>query len=123
LHGVAAFELALKASDILFGKATEKALRSIDEKTFFQVFDGVPVFEIERESLREGAPIVELLATYTQVFPSKGEARKMVQANGVGINKEKVDLNKVIELSDFFNERYLLVQKGKKQYYVLVVGQ
>jgi tyrosyl-tRNA synthetase len=123
LHGVAAFELALKASDILFGKATEEALRSIDEKTFFQVFDGVPVFEIERESLREGAPIVELLATYTQVFPSKGEARKMVQANGVGINKEKVDLNKVIALSDFINERYLLVQKGKKQYYVLVVGQ
>jgi tyrosyl-tRNA synthetase len=121
LHGTAAFELAMKASDILFGKATEEALRSIDEKTFFQVFEGVPVFKIDRELLQEGVPIIELLAAYTQVFPSKGEARKMVQANGVGINKEKVDLNKVIAHSDFINERYLLVQKGKKQYYVLVV--
>ena len=105
---------------MLFGKATADDLRSLDEKTFLAVFDGVPTFEISRADLPLN--ILEALAVRTQVFPSKGEARKMIQANGFSVNKEKfTDPNGSLTESDIIDGKYILVQKGKKDYYILIV--
>ena len=120
VHGEAEYENALKASQMLFGKATADDLRSLDEKTFLAVFDGVPTFEIARERLPMN--ILEALAVETQVFPSKGEARKMIQGNGFSVNKEKfTDPNGSLTEADIIDGKYILVQKGKKDYYILIV--
>ena len=120
VHGQAEYENAVKASQMLFGKATADDLRSLDEKTFLAVFDGVPTFEISRADLPLN--ILEALAVRTQVFPSKGEARKMIQANGFSVNKEKfTDPNGSLTESDIIDGKYILVQKGKKDYYILIV--
>ena len=120
VHGQAEYENAVKASQMLFGKATADDLRSLDEKTFLAVFDGVPTFEISRADLPLN--ILEALAVRTQVFPSKGEARKMIQANGFSVNKEKfTDPNGSLTEADIIDGKYILVQKGKKDYYILIV--
>ena len=120
VHGEAEYENAVKASQMLFGKATADDLRSLDEKTFLAVFDGVPTFEIAREKLPMN--ILEALAVETQVFPSKGEARKMIQGNGFSVNKEKfIDPNGSLTEADIIDGKYILVQKGKKDYYILIV--
>ncbi len=120
VHGEAEYENAVKASQMLFGKATADDLRSLDEKTFLAVFDGVPTFEIARENLPMN--ILEALAVETQVFPSKGEARKMIQGNGFSVNKEKfTDPNDSLTEADIIDGKYILVQKGKKDYYILIV--
>ena len=120
VHGEAEYENAVKASQMLFGKATADDLRSLDEKTFLAVFDGVPTFEIDRAKLPLN--ILEALAVETQVFPSKGEARKMIQGNGFSVNKEKVtDPNGSLTEADIIDGKYILVQKGKKDYYILIV--
>ena len=120
VHGEAEYENAVKASQMLFGKATADDLRSLDEKTFLAVFDGVPTFEIAREKLPMN--ILEALAVETQVFPSKGEARKMIQGNGFSVNKEKfTDPNGSLTEADIIDGKYILVQKGKKDYYILIV--
>jgi len=85
------------------------------------VFSGVPMFEISKSDLEAGIPAIDLLAVNTQVFPSKGEARKMLQANGVAINKSKIDEQKVLSVGDLINNQYLLVQKGKKNYFLINV--
>lgn len=118
VHGAEEYEKAVEASGILFGNATSEALKKLDEQTLLSVFDGVPQFEISKDKL--GSNILELLAVDTNVFPSKGEARKMIQANGVSVNKEKfTDPNGVIDNSFLVNGKYVLVQKGKKNYYLL----
>ncbi|MBQ0149752.1 MAG: tyrosine--tRNA ligase [Bacteroidales bacterium] len=118
VHGEAEYEKAISASEMLFGKGTAEALKALDEKTFLAVFDGVPTFDIERTKLPVG--ILDLLAVETGIFPSKGEARKMVQGNGVSFNKEKVaDINAQIDESFILDGKYILVQKGKKNYYIL----
>lgn len=118
VHGAEEYEKAVEASGILFGNATSEALKKIDEQTLLSVFDGVPQFEISKDKL--GSNILELFAVDTNVFPSKGEARKMIQANGVSVNKEKfTDPNGVIDNSFLVNGKYVLVQKGKKNYYLL----
>ena len=118
VHGAEEYEKAVEASGILFGNATSDALKRLDEQTLLSVFDGVPQFEISKDKL--GGNILELLAVDTNVFPSKGEARKMIQANGVSVNKEKfTDPNGVIDSSFLVNGKYVLVQKGKKNYYLL----
>ena len=118
VHGEAEYEKAISASEMLFGKGTAEALKALDEKTFLAVFDGVPTFDIERSKLPVG--ILDLLAVETGIFPSKGEARKMVQGNGVSFNKEKVaDINAQIDESFILDGKYILVQKGKKNYYIL----
>lgn len=118
VHGAEEYEKAVEASGILFGNATSDALKRLDEQTLLSVFEGVPQFEISKDKL--GYNILELLAVDTNVFPSKGEARKMIQANGVSVNKEKfTDPTGVIDSSFLVNGKYVLVQKGKKNYYLL----
>ncbi len=120
VHGEQEYENAVKASQMLFGKATKEDLRSLDEKTFLEVFDGVPTFEVSRQSLPIG--ILDFLALSTTIFPSKGEARKMIQGNGFSLNKEKVNdpLYNVSE-QDIIDDKYILAQKGKKDYYIIQV--
>lgn len=122
VHSPADLLQAQKASEILFGKATETILREIGSNTLLQIFEGVPQFEVERSELAAGLDIVALLGESTGVFSSKGEARKMIQANGVSINKTKVGIDKVVGMADLLNDRYLLAQKGKKNYYLLIVN-
>ena len=118
VHGEAEYEKALDASNILFGKSTREALQKLDEKTFLAVFDGVPQFALPKEKLSTN--ILDLLAVDTQVFPSKGECRKMIQSNGLSIDKEKfTDIAGTLSEEHLVNGKYVLVQKGKKNYYIL----
>lgn len=119
VHSEEDLENAQKASQILFGNATEDSLRELNEKTFLEVFDGVPQFEIPAELLSEGLDIIDLSAGETSVFSSRGEARKMIQANGFSINKNKVGLEKSVTRQDLINGKYLLAQKGKKNYFLI----
>ncbi|MCF0175710.1 MAG: tyrosine--tRNA ligase [Bacteroidales bacterium] len=120
VHGEAEYENAVKASQMLFGKATAEDLKSLDERTFLAVFDGVPTFEVEKAKLPLG--ILDALAVETCVFPSKGEARKMIQGNGFSINKEKItDPNGTLNESHIIDGKYILAQKGKKDYYIIIV--
>ena len=121
VHGAQEYENAVAASQMLFGNATKDALMGLDEKTFLAVFDGVPTFEVPAEKFPLG--IIDLLAAESQVFPSKGECRKMIQANGVSINKEKVaDINAQIGSESFINGKYILAQKGKKNYFIIKIS-
>src|SRR6056300_36324 len=121
VHSQADLDNALAASQILFGKATEDQLRSLDRATLESVFEGVPQFELAPSNLEGGLDIVEALAEHTAVFPSKGEARKMVQGNGVAINKTKVTVDKQLTSEDVVAGNLILVQKGKKNYYLVRV--
>lgn len=120
IHSQNDYEMALEASEILFGKGTTETLKKLDEQTFLSIFDGVPHCEIKLYDFNTGLSVLELLAEKTNIFPSKGEARKMMTAGGVSMNKEKItDINKVFFDKDLLNEKYLLVQKGKKNYYLI----
>ena len=120
VHGAQEYEKAVSASQMLFGNATSEALKSLDEKTFLAVFDGVPTFEVEDSKFPMG--IIDLLAAESKVFPSKGECRKMIQAAGVSINKEKVtDANATIGCESYINGKYILAQKGKKNYFIIKI--
>ena len=121
VHGRADYEMALEASNILFGKATKESLTKLDEETFLSVFDGVPQFEVSREQV-VGAKAVDLFAETTKCFPSKGEMRKMVQGGGVSLNKEKLAaFDYEISAEDLIEGKYLLVQRGKKNYFLIIV--
>lgn len=122
VHGEEELEKALQASQILFGKATEEALRTLDERTLVSVFEGVGQGSIKRSDLEGGIEIVNLLAENTTLFKSKGEARRMVQENGISINKSKIKLDKMVGVQDLINEKYIVVQKGKKNYFLLTVN-
>jgi tyrosyl-tRNA synthetase len=124
VHGVQQYEMALKASSILFGKSSTEDLATLDERTFLQVFDGVPQAEISKKEYQNTMTVVDLLSEATKaiIFPSKGEARKMIQGGGVSINKEKIsDPNLQLNYS-LLQGKYLLVQKGKKQYYIIRIN-
>jgi len=120
IHGEKEYDFAVKASDILFGNATSELLQSLNEKQLLQVLDGVPQVEMPLARLRaDGLDIVGFLAE-TNIFPSKGEARKMVQSGGVSINKEKVSsIDFTITETVLINGKYILVQKGKKNYFLV----
>ena len=121
VHGEKEYETAVKASQMLFGKASAEDLRSLDEKTFLAVFDGVPTVSIERSCLPLG--MLDALAVQTSIFPSKGEARKMIQQNGFSLNKEKVtDPARLLSEEDIIDGKYILAQKGKKDYYIIIVN-
>ena len=121
LHSEADYQAAVEASNILFGNATADALRALDEETFLQVFEGVEQFEISRDELAAGIGPLDLLAEKTRIFSSKGEARKMIQANGFSMNKAKLtDPQTPITTDALLNGKYLLFQKGKKAYYLVV---
>ena len=121
VHGREEYEKALAATEILFGKATKESLLKLDEKTLLAVFSGVPHFEVERAEA-VGAKAVDLFAEKTQCFASKGEMRKLVQGGGVSLNKEKLSaFDKTITEEDLLDGKYLLVQRGKKNYYLITV--
>ncbi len=121
VHSQEAYESAVEASNILFGNATSETLKKIEEDTLLAVFEGVPQFQLKREDLAEGVKIMQLLTDNAQVFPSKGELRKLIQSGGVSVNKEKVvDQEMLITSELLLNSKYLLVQKGKKNYFLLI---
>ena len=120
VHGAEEYEKAVAASGMLFGNSTREALKSLDEQTFLDVFGGVPTFEVEASKFPIG--VIDLLASETAVFPSKGECRKMIQAGGVSIDKEKVtDINAQIDSESFIDGKYILAQRGKKNYFLIKV--
>ena len=121
VHSREDYEAAVAASQILFGKSTKDQLRKLDEKTLLAVFDGVPQFEISRDKLAEGIKAVDLFTEEAKVFASKGEMRKMVKGGGVQLNKEKLDdCDQLVTLDDLLDEKYLLAQRGKKNYYLII---
>jgi tyrosyl-tRNA synthetase len=117
VHSREEFDGAVEASQILFGKGTTDSLRKMAENTFLSVFEGVPVFDLKKEIITAGVNVADLCALHTQVFPSKGELRRMIQGGGLSINKEKIENAEMIITSDhLLNGKYLLIQKGKKNY-------
>ena len=122
-HSQEDYEQALEASNILFGKSTKESLVKLDEQTLLDVFSGVPQFEINKELLQgEGTKAVDLFAEHTQCFPSKGEMRKLTQGGGVSLNKEKLaNFDQMVTEADLLDNKYLLVQQGKKKYFLLIV--
>lgn len=121
VHSKKDLDAAIEASQILFGNATSEALRKLDEQTFLAVFDGVPTYNIPQEKFATGVNILDLLAGETDIFPSKGELRRTIKGNGLSINKEKLgDENAVINSENLISGKYLLVQKGKKNYNLII---
>ena len=123
VHGREDYELALEASNILFGKATKESLVKLDEATLLDVFSGVPHFEVSRSLLEgEGCKAADLFAEHTPCFASKGEMRKLTQGGGVSLNKEKLAaFDQMVTAADLLDDKYLLVQQGKKKYFLLIV--
>ena len=122
VHSQEEYDAAVEASQILFGKGTTESLRRMNENTFLSVFEGVPIFEVNREVLKQGVNVTSLCTEHSQVFESKGELRRMVQGGGLSINKVRVENpDMIINIDSLLNEKYLLVQKGKKNYYLLRV--
>jgi len=120
VHSAKDLEMTIKASNILFGKSTADDLKSLDEETFLSVFEGVPQFEISKADLDLG--ILDIVAEKTQIFASKGEARRMIKSNAVSINKEKITEDVQLSEKDLLNGKYLLAQKGKKNYFLIIVA-
>jgi tyrosyl-tRNA synthetase len=112
-------EMAIKASNILFGKSTAEDLKSLDEETFLSVFEGVPQFKMNKADL--GLGILDILAEKTQIFASKGEVRRMIKSNAVIINKEKINEDVQLSENNLLNGKYILAQKGKKNYFLIIV--
>ncbi|MDD3667327.1 MAG: tyrosine--tRNA ligase [Bacteroidales bacterium] len=121
VHGEKEFNSAIEASEILFGKGTTETLKNLDEKTLLSVFDGVPMFEMDRNSLNEGINIIDLVAEKTNVLASKSEARRTLKENALSINKTKITEDYICNDSDLLNNKYILIQKGKKNYYLIIV--
>ncbi|SKB27131.1 tyrosyl-tRNA synthetase [Parapedobacter luteus] len=120
-HSMSDYETALKTSEFLFGNGSLEFLKAIPHSTLLDIFDGVPRFRIARESLASGINVLDLLAVASSVFPSKGEARKMIQGGGVSINRIKItDIEQDFRVDDLINDNYLIVQRGKKNYYLLI---
>lgn len=120
VHGEEEYQKAVNASSILFGNSTSDQLRELDERTFLSVFDGVPQFELPSDKLPGN--IIDILAVETSIFPSKGECRKMIQGGGVSINKDKCDsIDRNLTTEDLINGKYILAQRGKKNYYIIKV--
>ena len=120
VHSAEDLKMAIKASSILFGKSTAEDLKSLDEGTFLSVFEGVTQFEISKADLNSG--ILDVLAGKTQTFSSKGDARRMIEANSVSINKEKITEDFQLSEKDLLNGKYILAQKGKKNYFLIIVS-
>ena len=122
VHSAEEYEAAVEASQILFSNKAADILHRIDETTLLQVFEGVPTFEVSRQDIEDGIKLADLLVDKAAVFPSKGELRKLAQGGGVMINKEKIaDAYAPATTDMLLNDRYIIVQKGKKNYYLLIV--
>lgn len=122
VHSAADYDAAVEASQILFSNHASETLKKIDEATLLDVFAGVPQYEVSRQEVADGIKLADLLTERAAVFPSKGEARKMAQQGGLSINKEKVnDIYAPASLDMLLNDKYILVQRGKKNYFLLIV--
>ena len=120
VHSEAALENAIKASSILFGKSTGDDLKALDEQTFLDVFDGVPQAEIAMAEIEKGYNIVAAMATDTQFLKSNSEVRRAIKQNSIAVNKEKVsDEDYQLTTADLINDKFILLQRGKKSYFVL----
>ncbi len=122
VHSEQDYTQAVDASEILFGKGTEDALKSLSGEMLLAVFEGVPQCQVAREQLSAGIPVVDFLSESTNIFPSKGEVRRMLKDGGVMINKQKISDDLVVGKNHLLSDRYILVQKGKKNYYLVVVS-
>jgi tyrosyl-tRNA synthetase len=123
VHSREEYESAIEASQILFGKGTTESLRKMNENTFLSVFEGVPVFDVKIEVLQKGITIAHLCTEHSKVFASKGELRRLILGGGFSINKEKIDNPElVVNQESLLNKKYLLLQKGKKNYYLIRVS-
>ncbi len=120
VHGEEEYNKAVEASEILFGKGTTDTLKRLDSATFLSVFEGVPTFEVSKEEILQGINIVDLLAEKTQILASKGEVRRALKENSLSVNKEKVKEDYITSAESLLNEQYILVQKGKKNYFIIV---
>ncbi|MDR1729373.1 MAG: tyrosine--tRNA ligase [Prevotellaceae bacterium] len=122
VHSEEDYTAAVEASGILFGSSTSETLKKLDEDTFLAVFEGVPQFEVSRSDIESGIKGIDLLTEKAPVFPSKGEMRKMITGGGFSINKEKIeDVEFTLNESFLLNNKYILVQRGKKNYFILIV--
>lgn len=119
VHGAAEYEKAVQASQILFGKTTADALKNLDAATFLEIFDGVPQQELSVAQLQEGVDIIAALVEHSGFLPSNSEARRALKAQSISVNKEKVGEGYQLSLEDRIGENYILLQKGKKNYFVL----
>jgi len=121
VHSEEDYQSAVEASTILFGNSTSDALKNLNEATFLDVFEGVPQSTISKAELESGINIIELLSDKTQIFPSRGEARKMITGGGVSINKQKMeDAEMTVNANHLINNKYILAQRGKKNYYLII---
>lgn len=121
VHSEEDYNAAIEASEILFGKGTTETLRKLSEETLLAIFEGVPQSDIARNDLDHGVNIVDFLTDKTDIFPSKSEARRMLKEGGVAVNKEKVNDSTIITGSHLLNQKYILIQKGKKNYFLITV--
>ncbi|HPE55614.1 MAG TPA: tyrosine--tRNA ligase, partial [Bacteroidales bacterium] len=121
VHSEEDFNAAVEASEILFGKGTTEALQQLSEKMIRSVFEGLPQSEVARRAIESGVGIIDFLAETTDIFGSKGEARRMLKDNGVAVNKSKVKDDYSITTNDLINEKFIIIQKGKKHYYLIKV--
>ena len=119
VHGKKELQTAINASNILFGNSTNDDLRSLDENTFLLIFKGVPKFKLKKSDLT--SDILDFLSKKSNIFKSKGEARRMINSNAVSINKEKIDVNFQLSENNLLNEKYILIQKGKKNYFLIII--
>lgn len=120
VHSAEDYNQAIRASKILFGQSTGDELRTLSDRDFEEIFEGVPSRKISRSLLEEGIDVMQLMVEETQFFPSRGEARRMIQGNGASVNKQTVALNQIIKNAELINNRYLLLQKGKKNYFLVI---
>jgi len=121
VHSKKDYEMAVTASNILFGKGTEEQLRQLNESTFLTVFEGVPRFTVAKKEIFDGTGVIGLLAEKTNIFPSKGDLRRTIKGNGLSINKEKItDTELIIGKNFLIDDKYILVQKGKKNYFLII---
>lgn len=122
-HSEEDYNAAVDASQILFGKGTAESLSKLDKDTFLSIFEGVPMFDIRKEKIETGQNVIELLTTETNIFENKSEVRRLIQGNGLSINKTKIgSADVVIDASYLIRNEYILVQKGKKDYFIIKVS-
>jgi len=123
VHSRSDYDGAVEASQILFGKGTTESLKKMSESTFLSVFEGVPVFDVNKDIIKKGATVADLCAEHSKVFASKGELRRLVQGGGLSLNKIKIENPElIIGPESLLNEKYLLIQKGKKNYFLIRVS-
>jgi len=116
-------ETAIKTSEFLFGNGSLEFLKSLSENQVLEMFEGIPQFNVSKTELTAGIDAATLLAEKTAVFTSKGEAKKLIQGGGVSVNKEKIaDANQVFNAENLINDKFIVIQKGKKNYFLLIAG-